>query len=404
MVAALNGIIFHQIYGDNSGGAETDTDGDGVATQEDEFVSIQNTTGAPIDLSGWEIWSDAAGGTAPDTPQDGLFHTFPPGTVLEPGKILHIFNEYSGTPTKHIQEASEGGVESGAGGVSTNFLSEGSGGAPSEGIALVDPVTGDYIVVNFANGTATNFTTQTGFTGTNLIAETNAAAQSGVDDMNAGSAYVYNSGTDSYDYQGVQVLCFAAGTRIAVPGGETEVQDLAAGDLVDTLDHGPQLIRKILSRRLDFAAGAPDQHKPIEFKPGSLGPNTPSRRLVVSPQHRMLLTEAGGAEVLVPAKALTARAGVRRMRGRKAVVYYHLVFSRHEIVQAESTWTESFFPGAYSLSRADIATQQELEAIFPLLRDGRPATPPARKLLRVAAARRTAPRLTPVDRRAGRDI
>jgi hypothetical protein len=52
MVADLNGVIFSQIYGDNSGGAEFDTDGDGTATQEDEFVSLQNTTGSAIDLSG----------------------------------------------------------------------------------------------------------------------------------------------------------------------------------------------------------------------------------------------------------------------------------------------------------------------------------------------------------------
>ena len=92
MVASLNGIIFDQIYGDNSGGAEFDTDGDGTATQEDEFVSFTNTTGAPIDVSGWQIWSDASGSGAPDGPQDGLYHTFPPGTVIAPGDTLYIIN------------------------------------------------------------------------------------------------------------------------------------------------------------------------------------------------------------------------------------------------------------------------------------------------------------------------
>ena len=55
MPVALNGVIFGQIYGDNSGGAVFDTDGDGTATQEDEFVSFTNTTSTAIDISGWQV-------------------------------------------------------------------------------------------------------------------------------------------------------------------------------------------------------------------------------------------------------------------------------------------------------------------------------------------------------------
>lgn len=66
MVANLEGVIFDQVYGDNSGTTSGqvpfDTDGDGTATQEDEFVSFTNTTTDPIDISGWQIWSDSTGG------------------------------------------------------------------------------------------------------------------------------------------------------------------------------------------------------------------------------------------------------------------------------------------------------------------------------------------------------
>ena len=198
MVAALNGIIFHQVYGDNSGGMVVDIDGDGTATQEDEFVSVQNTTTSPIDISGWQIWSDASGFGAPDPQQDGLFHTFPPGTVIAPGKILYIVNEISGTPDANMQEASQGGVESGAGGLNTNFLTEGNTGGGSEAVALVDPASVQYIVLSFEAGSASNFEALPGFPGTLKIAESNAATDSGVEDMNAGSSYQFDSLSGGY--------------------------------------------------------------------------------------------------------------------------------------------------------------------------------------------------------------
>ncbi len=370
MVASLDGIIFHQFYGDNTGGAEFDTDGDGTPTQEDEFVSVQNTSGSSVDLSGWQIWSDMSGAGAPDGPQDGLYHTFPPGTVLAPGKTLHIVNEYTGTPPSNIQEASQGGLESGAGGINTNFLSEGAPAGQAESVALVNPTTGEYIILNLASGVSSGIPGLPGFPGTTSVGESNAADDSGVEDQNAGSSYTYNSATDSYDYQAVMVMCFAAGTLIGVPGGAQPVEDLAPGDLVTTLDHGPQAIRKVLKRRLDFLAGAEDRHKPIEIRPGVLGPGCPNRRLVVSPQHRVLIRTADGRQILAPAKGLTGIAGVHRMGGRKSVRYFHLVFDRHQIISAEGCWTESFFPGATVLSLTDARIRSELLDIYPELRLG----------------------------------
>lgn len=103
IVANLSGIRFDQVYGDSSGGAEFDADGDGSTTQEDEFVSFTNTTGSTVDVSGW------------------------------------------------ADVATEGGVESGTGGENTNFLTEGDSGTNSEAVYLVYPDTGDYIVFNMSS-------------------------------------------------------------------------------------------------------------------------------------------------------------------------------------------------------------------------------------------------------------
>jgi len=254
MAASLDGIIFDQFYGDNSGGAAFDTDGDGNATQEDEFVSFTNTSGAPVDLSGWQIWSDMSGAGAPDGPQDGLYHTFSPGTVLNPGQRLYVVNEITGTPAGNMQEASEGGVESGAGGTNTNFLTEGDGSSSQpESVALVNPSTGEYIILNFSATEASTIPGLSGFPGTLPVGESNAASDSGVEDQNSGSSYQYNSTTGSYEYAAVTVMCYAPDTCIDTPTGPRAVQTLQPGDLVHTLDHGPQPICSVRSREHPLA-------------------------------------------------------------------------------------------------------------------------------------------------------
>ena len=69
---------------------------------------------------------------------------------------------------------------------------------------------------------------------------------------------------DGQDYSGTFVstrdegfFCFAAGTRIATPQGARPVETLCPGDLVTTLDHRPQPLRWVGSRRLRALATRP---------------------------------------------------------------------------------------------------------------------------------------------------
>jgi hypothetical protein len=55
-----------------------------------------------------------------------------------------------------------------------------------------------------------------------------------------GEADLLRHGTDGEVDLGEVLLCFARGTRIAVPGGSRAVEALRPGDLVETLDRGPQ--------------------------------------------------------------------------------------------------------------------------------------------------------------------
>lgn len=379
MTANLEGVRFDQIYSDNSGtdnGQQPfDTDGDGTATQEDEFVSFTNTTGGPMDISGWQIWSDSAGTGAPDAPQDGLYHTFPPGTVLQPDETLYIINEITGAPPDWAQEASEGGVESAAGGDSTNLLSEGTASNAAESIALVNPDTGEYIVFNMSPNPP-EVQNLPGFPGTTNVGTVDG--HSAMADQWAGNSYRYNANSDSYESRAVSVPCFVAGTLIATPNGEVPVDMLKVGDLVLTKDNGPQPIRWAGCRYLTHVDLTRTRQQPIEFKPGSLSAGKPRRNLRVSPQHRILVV----GDLLVPARGLTDLRNVRVMRGCRRVSYHHILLPKHEVIYAEGVPTESLLAGPVYLAGCQISDR------LAIMRLTEPSNTPAHPCLTVAQARR----------------
>ncbi len=382
MAVSLNGIIFDQVYGDNSGGDEFDTDGDGTATQEDEFISFTNTTDSDIDISGWQIWVDqndrSAG--AEDKPIGGLYHTFDSGTVLSSNDTLYVINEITGSEKNWQQESSEGGEESGAGGVSTNFLSEGfRSGADS--VALVNPDTGEYIIFNMGPVTA-ELSSVPGFPGTTVVGEVDG--DSIQDDYAAGYSYQYDSNTSSYIYDAVYVPCFASGTLIETDTGPRPIESLRAGDMILTKDDGFQPLRFLVVRQQNFRDPAASHKKqPIEFKPGSLGKGLPYNTLRVSPNHCMLWRDLQGREHLVPAKAFVDHPKVRQCCSVRKVTYCHLVFDKHQIVQTFGVWSESFLLGSWSRRRAAPQLQRALAYHAPDLHN----SSPARALQRVQTAK-----------------
>lgn len=203
----------------------------------------------------------------------------------------------------------------------------------------------------------------------------------------AGSDAALVSTTDNE----VKAVCFAANTIIQTARGGVPVEHLEIGDSIWTLNNGFQNIQYIISKKLDFSI-ASEKLKPIVFEPDSLGPGRPSRQLSVSPQHRMLVTTEAGNTVLVPAKALTARRGVRVARDKRTVTYFHLVFSRHEIIHANGTLTESLFPGRMTLQMVPKKCRIEIQKIFAreLLNEFDASEIAAATILRVQDAKRDA--------------
>lgn len=161
------------------------------------------------------------------------------------------------------------------------------------------------------------------------------------------------------------VPCFVAGTRIRTPDGDVPVEDLEPGDLVVTMDDGPQPLRWIGSRRV-AASGA---FAPIRIKAGTFGAHG---TLFVSPQHRVLLRDRlaellfGEAEVLVAAKELVNGRSITVQQGGE-VDYVHLMFDRHQLVWSEGLVTESFLPGPQTMEILDRPVLEEIRALFPAL-------------------------------------
>lgn len=195
------------------------------------------------------------------------------------------------------------------------------------------------------------------------------------------------------------VPCLARGTMIEAANGPVAIETLRPGDLIATADHGMQPLRWIGSVMLDATQLARQPHlRPIRIKAGALGQSRPSRDLLVSPQHRVLLRSAiaqrmfGTSEILVAAKQLLGLDDIETAHDVPGVEYFHLLFDRHEVIFSNGAETESLYTGAEALKALGPDARAEILALFPQLADGATITPPARLLAPGARARQLARR------------
>jgi hypothetical protein len=194
-------------------------------------------------------------------------------------------------------------------------------------------------------------------------------------------------------------VCFRNGTLILTARGEIAVEDLRAGDMVITRDHGPKPLRWIGSKALDAAVlQAFASLRPVRIRAGALGAGLPTRDLYVSQQHRVLVSSAiaqrmfGSPEILVAAKHLTAIAGIEIDDSCQPLSYFHLLFDQHEIVCSEGAQTESLFTGPEALKSVDPSARAEIIALFPELLASDGASAPARPIGKAHKVRQLAKR------------
>lgn len=178
---------------------------------------------------------------------------------------------------------------------------------------------------------------------------------------------------DTWSADGVTTIaCFADGTMIETSRGQVAIEYLKVGDLVKTLDRGMQPLRWIGSRHLNAATlECNPKLRPIRIDAGVLGHGLPTTDLVVSRQHRMLVSSKitqrmfDQAEVLLPAIRLVGLGGIDVADDVSDVTYYHMMFDQHEVVFANAAPSESLHLGEYALESMLPEQLEEIETTFP---------------------------------------
>ena len=171
------------------------------------------------------------------------------------------------------------------------------------------------------------------------------------------------------------IPCFASDTQLLTPFGPRRVATLRIGDRVLTVDRGPQPIRWIGKRRLfQRDLDLNPKLRPVRISAGALGLGLPQNDLLVSCQHRMLVSSKiayrmfGVQDVLISAQKLTELPGIYVDATIKCVEYHHVLFDEHEVVYAEGAPSESLYTGREVLNALTEDGLEEVYSIFPDLK------------------------------------
>lgn len=174
-------------------------------------------------------------------------------------------------------------------------------------------------------------------------------------------------------YQVVNPVCFHAGTRIATPTGERLVESLKAGDPVTDWKGAVHEILWVGGRKMDLPIGLIGEFSkwlPVRVPKDAFGSGHPSRDLLLSQQHRILMASHwadmlfGAHEVLVPAKSLVGKA-LSYERHLRRVHYYHILCRSHVILLANGLPAESLFLGDVAVNSPEHASVAEAMEAFP---------------------------------------
>ena len=169
-----------------------------------------------------------------------------------------------------------------------------------------------------------------------------------------------------------EILCFTRGTLIETATGPKPVEALGIGDEIPVLNGDTVPIRWISStkqRRHDLQR-APHLY-PVRITAGALGCGLPTRDLLVSRQHRILVNSKvakrmfGASDVLLSAIRLTELPGIFVDDSVEDVEYFHILFDKHQVLWAENVACESLFTGPEALKSVPQAARIELETLFP---------------------------------------
>ncbi len=147
-------------------------------------------------------------------------------------------------------------------------------------------------------------------------------------------------GSPDIDTVNFTFTCFAEGTRIATPTGETAVELLSPGDMIRTADGRDVPVRWVGYQDVSTLFMDTDRLRLVRIAPHALGPDMPTQELRVTADHAILLDGClitagvlvnGSTIDFVPLQELGT--GYR---------IYHVELETHDVLLAEGAPTESF--------------------------------------------------------------
>lgn len=181
------------------------------------------------------------------------------------------------------------------------------------------------------------------------------------------------SGATGYNGQ----ICYLAGTMILTPEGERAIETLEAGDQVTVYENGVTRTETILRVGHAHATTGTTRHAdvnaiPVRVRAGALADGIPSRDLLVTPEHCMMLENS-----FIPVRMLVNGMTIVYDRSITEYDYYHVETARHSVLVANGALSESFLDAGHrpdalmqgsSVTRLH-ALSWEKDAAVPLVTD-----------------------------------
>ena len=162
----------------------------------------------------------------------------------------------------------------------------------------------------------------------------------------------------THDFNG-GVICFFAGTLVATPAGEREVESLSIGDRILTAN-GRTVPVKWLGRQTVSSRFSPAERlMPVRIACGSLGGGLPHTDLTVTADHAMLVDG-----ILCQAEAMVNGTTIVRVplsEFDETYTVYHVETEDHEVIFANGATSETFID---TVSRRAFDNYAEFEALY----------------------------------------
>jgi hypothetical protein len=158
--------------------------------------------------------------------------------------------------------------------------------------------------------------------------------------------------------QSFDTICFMAGTLVATPDGAVAIEELVIGDVVLTAEGREAPVKWVGRQTISGLFADPNRVMPIRIKAGALDDNMPTRDLLVSPDHALLIDG-----ILVHAAALVNGSSiVRETDVPESFVYYHVELDDHSLILADGVPAETFID---NVDRLAFDNWDEHERLYP---------------------------------------